>query len=70
MSREKTYPINAGEAKVLKAAIYDLSEGAAKQALYGIIQILELTPNVRRRVFEEIIADATKLSAAKKKLEA
>lgn len=69
MSREKTYPINPGEAKLLKAAIYDLSEGAAKQALYGIVQILGLTPNMRRRVFEEIIADATKLTVAKKKLE-
>ena len=50
----------------LKAAVHDLSEQAAKQALYAIIQVLSLAPHVRRPVFEEIINDARKLTEAKK----
>ena len=50
----------------LKAAVHDLSEQAAKQALYAIIQVLSLAPHIRRPTFEEIIDDAKKLTAAKK----
>jgi len=50
----------------LKAAVRDLSEQAAKQALYEIIQVLTLAPHVRRPTFEEIIDDAKKLTTATK----
>ena len=66
MAKEKQYPLNPGEAKTLKAAIFDLSEGAAKQALYGIVQILSFKPQLNRTHLEEIIDDARKLTQAKK----
>lgn len=66
MARQKWCPINQGEVMFLKAAVHDLSEQAAKQALYEIIQVLGLAPHVRRPTFEEIIADAAKLTTAKK----
>jgi len=66
MARQKWYPINQGEVMFLKAAVHDLSEQAAKQALYAIIQVLSLAPHVRRPVLEEIINDARKLTEAKK----
>lgn len=66
MSKDKQYPMNPGEAKVLKATIYDLSELAAKQALYGIVQILSLKIHLNRYHFEEILDDARKLSEVKK----
>jgi hypothetical protein len=66
MARQKWCPINQGEVMFLKAAVHNLSEGAAKQALYGIIQVLTIAPHVRRPTFEEIIGDATKLTTAEK----
>jgi len=69
MRGEKTarpIPLNPGEAKVLKAQVYDLSELAAKQALYGIIQVLSFKGNVSRPQLEEVIDDATKYSQLKK----
>jgi len=67
MTREKQYPLNPGEAMVLKATIYDLSEIAAKQALYGIVQILTFRPQLHRKHLEEIVNDAKKLSGMKNK---
>lgn len=58
--------LKPGEAKILKARVYDLSELAAKQALYGIIQVLSLKVNVSRSIFEEVIDDAEKYSVIKK----
>jgi hypothetical protein len=60
--RRKAFPINPGEAKVLKVTIDRLSELAAKQALYGIVQTLTLMNTLRRKTFEEILDDARKLS--------
>jgi hypothetical protein len=57
--------LNPGEAKVLKARVYDLSELAAKQALYGIVQVLSFKVNVSRSMFEEVIDDAEKYSKIK-----
>ena len=57
---------NPGEAKVFKAQVYDLTELAAKQALYGIIQILSFRVNVSRSMFEEVIDDAGKYSEVRK----
>jgi hypothetical protein len=59
-------PLNPGEAHTLKARAYDLSELAAKQALYGIIQVLSVKSNVSRRIFEEVIDDAEKYNNVKK----
>lgn len=60
-----TVHLNPGEAKVLKARVYDLSELGAKQALYGIIQILSFKVNVSRSMFEDIIDDSVKYSETK-----
>ena len=57
---------NSGEAKMFKAKVYDLSEFAAKQALYGIIQILSFKVNLSRSMFEEVIDDAVKYSEVRK----
>lgn len=57
--------LNPGEAKTLKARVYDLSELAAKQALYGIVQVLSFKVNVSRSMFEEVIDDAEKYSKIK-----
>ena len=56
---------NPGEAKMFKARVYDLSELAAKQALYGIIQIFSFKVNVSRSMFEEVIDDGAKYSKNK-----
>lgn len=66
MKKTKHYPLNPGEAKVFKAAVYDLSPSARLQALYGIIQILSLKPTLTRNHFEDIIDDARKLTEARK----
>jgi hypothetical protein len=58
---------NPAEARALKARVYDLSELAVKQALYGIIQILSVRANLPRPIFEEIIDDATKYSNIKER---
>ena len=59
-------PFNPGEAKALKAVVYDLSEGAAKQALYGIINVLSLRVNMPKSFFRELIDDAVKYDNSKK----
>ena len=58
--------LNPGEARALKARVYDLSEVAAKQALYGIIQILSFKVNMSRSMFEEVIDDSVKYSEVRK----
>lgn len=57
---------NPGEAKTLKAQVYDLSELAAKQALYKVIQILSFKVNVSRSMFEDVIDDAVKYNDLRK----
>ena len=57
---------NPGEAKVLKARVYDLSGLAAKQALYGIIQILSFRVNMSRSMFEGVIEDSVKYNEVRK----
>jgi hypothetical protein len=66
MTRQKQYPINPAEAHTLKAAIYDLSDLAAKQALYGILKMLSIKAHLNRIHFEEVIDDARKLTEIKK----
>lgn len=48
------------ESKILKAQIFDLSEQACKQALFGMVEILEQHPSVRLTPFRLMIEDATK----------
>lgn len=62
----RVVPFNPGEAKMFKAQVYDLSELAVKQALYGIIQILSFKVNMSRTMFEEVIDDSVKYSEARK----
>ena len=51
---------------MFKARVYDLSEGAAKQLLFGIIQTLSEVGSATRDFFEEILDDASKYDSAKK----
>lgn len=60
MPKEKMTPLNQVEARDAKAAVYDLSELAAKQLLYGIVQILSLRQNLIKEQFLEILDDARK----------
>lgn len=50
------------EASILKAQIFDLTEDGAKQALYGMVQILEQNPSIRLVAFRLLIEDGTKYS--------
>lgn len=65
-TRVKVIPLNPGGAKELKAQVYDLTELAAKQALYGIVQALSFRANITSIMFKEIIDDAVKYSKNKK----
>jgi hypothetical protein len=58
-------PLNPGESKNLKAQIFDLSESGAKQALYGLVQVLSCRPSVGRIMFESVIDDARKYCEVK-----
>ena len=67
---KKTLEVHIGyldteEARAFKAIVYDLSELAAKQALYAIIQFFSIKAKMAIPVFEEIIDDAGKYSKAK-----
>lgn len=48
------------ESKIVKAQIYDLSERACKEALFGMVQILEEHPSILLTPFRLIIEDASK----------
>jgi hypothetical protein len=66
---KKTREVYAGcldieESRALKARVYDLSELAAKQVLYGIIQIFTMKGKLALPVFEEVIDDAGKYGKA------
>ena len=67
MELKTLHPLNPGEAKVLKAAVYDLGELATKQALYGIIQVLSFKPRMSTDMLKEIVDDARKYSDLSKK---
>lgn len=55
------------EAGILKAQVYDLTETGAKQALYGMVDILKQHPSIAMVAFRLLIEDASKYSEAKKK---
>ncbi len=48
------------EARIVKAQIFDLSERACKEALFGMVQILEEHPSILLTPFRLIIEDAGK----------
>ena len=50
------------DAMMLKAQVYDLSENGAKQALMGMVEILEEHPSILTQVFCLLIEDATRLT--------
>lgn len=54
------------EAAIVKAQIYDLSEQACKQALFGMVEILREHPSILLVAFRLLIEDATKLTNHKK----
>ena len=66
MAREKVFPIYPDEARTLKALVYDLSEMGAKQALWGMIQILSLKTSITQAQFKEVLDDAAKYCQTKK----
>ena len=66
MAREKVFPIYQDEARVLKAKVYDFSETAAKQALWGLIQILSFKTSITQTQFKEILDDAANYTQVKK----
>jgi hypothetical protein len=66
MDKKKKTPLNPVEVRDVKAAIYDLSELACKQLLYGMINILSLKSRVIKEQFLEILDDAQKYNQIKK----
>lgn len=58
----KEHPLNPGEAKALRVMIEKLNEAGAKQALYGIIQVLSQKVHLPLGIFEAIVNDARKLT--------
>ncbi|MBM4338994.1 MAG: hypothetical protein FJ110_05585 [Deltaproteobacteria bacterium] len=64
--RKVVSPLNPGEAKILKASIFDLNETAAKQCLYGIIQVLSFKNSLSISFFKEILDDSVKYCQVKK----
>jgi hypothetical protein len=50
----------------MKAQIYDLSEQACKQALFGMVEILKEHPSILLVAFRLLIEDATNLTNHKK----
>ena len=67
MAREKVFPIYPDEAGILKATVYDLSETAARQALFAMVQVLTLKVSITQAQFKEILDDAGKYSVLTKK---
>jgi len=67
MEKKPRTPLNPVEARDVKAAVYDLSESAAKQLLFGMIQILSLKNSVIKEQFLEILDDARKYSQSRAK---
>ena len=66
MARKKLFPIYPDEARTLKAKVYGFSESAAKQALWGMIQVLSTKTFVSQAQFKELLDDAGKYTQAKK----
>jgi len=50
------------ESRILKAQIFDLTEEGAKQALYGMVDILEKHPSILLIAFRLLIEDGAKYS--------
>lgn len=67
MAREKRTPLNPVEVRDVKAAVYDLSESAAKQLLYGMVQVLSFKSSTTKEQFIEILDDAKKYNQIKVK---
>jgi hypothetical protein len=62
MTKETQYPLNPGEERDLRIIIKNLSELAAKQALYGIVQGFSLKATLTKRHFLEVMDDAKRLT--------
>jgi Flp pilus assembly pilin Flp len=60
--KKQEHPLNPGEAKVLKVTIERLNQTAAKQALYGIVNVLSTKATLQVKLFEEILDDAWRLA--------
>ena len=66
MARKQKTPLNPGESANLKAAVYDLTELAAKQMLYGMIQLLSSKSSILVEQFRDVLDDARKYAQTKK----
>jgi hypothetical protein len=67
MTRRRTNPLNPGEAKDLTTKIDNLSEIAARSALFGIVTALSYHAHLAIDYFSDIINDATKYDTMLKK---
>jgi Flp pilus assembly pilin Flp len=56
--KKQEHPLNPGEAKTLKVTIERLNQTAAKQALYGIVNVLSTKATLHVKLFGEILDDA------------
>jgi len=68
MPKDKVFPIYPDEARSLKALVFDLSETGAKQALWGMIQVLSLKTSITQAQFKEMLDDAGKYAQIIKKV--
>jgi len=66
MTKNNVFPVCSDEARILKAKVFDFSESAAKQALWGIIQIFTLKTSITMAQFKEMLNDASIYSQSKK----
>lgn len=66
MSKIKRGPLLPDEVRDVKASVYDLSELACKQLLYGIITVLSFKSSATKDQFLEILDDAKKYNQIKK----
>ena len=60
--KQTLHPLNAGEAKSLKATIDRLNALSARQALLAIVNVLTINIRLPTKLFEEIIDDAWRLT--------
>ena len=60
--KKTEHPLNAGEARALKATIERLNGLSARQALMGIVNVLSTKARLTAKLFEEVVDDAWRLA--------
>lgn len=67
MKKERRNPLHWEEIKESKAVIFNLTEAAAKQLLWAIVNVLSLRVTLKKEQFLEILDDAVKYNQIIKK---